>query len=379
MLERIGLKNFKGARGVEVRLSPLTVLCGLNSAGKSTILQCLSAIRQSAHGARRLSSFDLHGELVQLGVLNDVLSHGAEDEVLEVSLQSSSGSWSARFSGELSESSLHVLNQIGEVPQLLTRDNFQLLLAERISPQVRFPRDMGNRGLAGRLGARGEYTADVLAKLTVQSTRVPKSRHVSEVPYGRISRNSKASPTDKFPDQLSAWLQEFSPGVRLESEAIALTDDVRLSYSYFGRSGFEETSEKIRPTNVGFGLTYSLPVVAAGLLAEPGSLLLLENPEAHLHPRGQLYLGFLLSQITSDNVQVVVETHSDHVVNGIRLAVKGGVVGADLVGFRFFSRDMASGNVNVECPVVLSDGSIPAWPEGFFDEWDNALMELLRP
>jgi predicted ATPase len=63
------------------------------------------------------------------------------------------------------------------------------------------------------------------------------------------------------------------------------------------------------------------PVVAC-LAASPGSLLLLENPEAHLHPRGQTAMAELIARTAAAGAQVIVETHSDHVLNGVRLAVK---------------------------------------------------------
>ncbi|MGH3693299.1 MAG: AAA family ATPase [Pseudonocardiaceae bacterium] len=73
--------------------------------------------------------------------------------------------------------------------------------------------------------------------------------------------------------------------------------------------------------NIGFGFSYALPVIIAGLLAPGGGLLLVENPEAHLHPAGQSRLGRFLARIAGSGVQVVLETHSDHILNGVRLAV----------------------------------------------------------
>ena len=85
-------------------------------------------------------------------------------------------------------------------------------------------------------------------------------------------------------------------------------------------AGLDALADRMRPTNMGFGVSYALPVITAGLLAPAGSLLVVENPEAHLHPAGQSRVGRFLAHLAASGVQVVAETHSDHVLNGVRLA-----------------------------------------------------------
>lgn len=130
-----------------------------------------------------------------------------------------------------------------------------------------------------------------------------------------------------------------------------------------------------RPTNVGFGLTYALPIVVACLTAGPGSLILLENPEAHLHPRGQSRMASLIAAAASAGAQLVVETHSDHVLDGTRLAVKQGRLAAEDTAVHFFRGNGAG--VEIITPTVAEDGSLSEWPEGFFDESDHTLDQLL--
>ncbi len=183
--------------------------------------------------------------------------------------------------------------------------------------------------------------------------------------------------TPKLYDQISGWLQHLSPGVRLDAERIRQTDLVTLGFSY-NSTQLAQDSERRRPTNVGFGLTYCLPIVTACLSAPPGALLLLENPEAHLHPRGQAALGTLLAKCAADGVQILVETHSDHVLNGIRLAVKHQTIANTDVSLCHFVRDTDTGDSYIQNPMILPDGELSSWPEGFFDEWEISLEELLR-
>ena len=72
---------------------------------------------------------------------------------------------------------------------------------------------------------------------------------------------------------------------------------------------------------MGFGVTYSLPIILSGLIAKEKGLLIVENPEAHLHPAGQSRMGVFLAWLAGKGVQVLVETHSDHIINGIRRAI----------------------------------------------------------
>jgi predicted ATPase len=103
---------------------------------------------------------------------------------------------------------------------------------------------------------------------------------------------------------------------------------------------------------------------------------LIENPEAHLHPEGQLVMGDLLARASAAGVQVIVETHSDHVLNGIRLAVKRGTLKATDTGFRFFQRNDV-GAAEIKKPTIGQDGMLSEWPSGFFTQWDDALVQLL--
>ncbi len=96
------------------------------------------------------------------------------------------------------------------------------------------------------------------------------------------------------------------------------------------------TSNQYRATNVGFGITYVLPILVAILSSRAGALLLIENPEAHLHPKGQAEMGALLARAASCGIQVLIETHSDHVLNGIRVATHDGIIEPQDIQLHYF-------------------------------------------
>ena len=120
-----------------------------------------------------------------------------------------------------------------------------------------------------------------------------------------------------------------------------------------------------------------LPVIVALLSAKKGGLVLLENPEAHLHPKGQTRLGELVALTTAAGAQVFVETHSDHFMDGIRLAVRDKIVTPKSVAFHYFAQDGNASKVN--SPQIDEDGRLSEWPSGFFDQHEENLSRLLAP
>ncbi len=73
---------------------------------------------------------------------------------------------------------------------------------------------------------------------------------------------------------------------------------------------------------------------------------------------------------------MIIESHSDHVLNGVRLAVKDRVLTPAEVSLHYFDRN-TDGKIKVSSPEIDLDGMLSEWPRGFFDEWDRALDRLL--
>ena len=89
-------------------------------------------------------------------------------------------------------------------------------------------------------------------------------------------------------------------------------------------------------------------------------------------------MGGLIAKCAADGVQLIVETHSDHVLNGIRMAVKKKDIEPSNVQICNFKRNPITGDSYIEAPEILENGELTAWPEGFFDEWEKSLEALLR-
>lgn len=393
-LSAIELKNFKCFREQRIDLGMLTVLSGLNGVGKSSVIQALLLLRQSLTGNRIQRRLRLSGDLVDLGTGADVLFDLADEDELAFVLEfggarrseyaytySREGdrlslrSGRQRMSRSTRESyrnddgewlEVNSLNQsqnsFGLFRSFFSNKGFQYLAAERYGPRKSLP--WSEEQVAMRsLGPQGEHVLAYLAEYGAQTLdegdpRV-RDRGITQTVEG----------------QVSAWLQETSPGANLEISEMREIDALSARYS-FRRSG-DVASKPFRATNVGFGVSYALPVLTALIGAEPGDFVIIENPEAHLHPRGQTKMGELAARAAAAGVQVVIETHSDHFLDGVRLDIRRGKSISDTTKIHFFTRDGAESHVS--SPKLQRDGSISDWPKGFFDEKDENLLGLLGP
>ena len=371
MLEFIRIQRFKTLLDVAFPLASLNLFAGLNGMGKSTLIQALLLLRQSyERNALFNRGLLLKGEYVSLGTGQDVLSEGAESNSLEFLLKwadREAVSFRFRYSPQ---SDLQPNVRIIGKPEIdvpgnmsLFNRNFQYLSADRIGPRASYEVSDYSIQDLNSLGNHGEYTAHFIAENGSKPLPIPAFRHRRTELFG-------------LAENLDKWMSELSPGLRIHAVMQPQLNSVSLSYAY--EQGREVTAD-FKPQNVGFGLTYVLPVVTALLRSKAEDLLIIENPESHLHPAGQALVGRMCAIAAANGVQVFVESHSDHFLNGIRVAVKQEVIKPEAVKLFFLERDATSPKHSSQAlsPSIDRNGRIDMWPEGFFDEWDRQLEELL--
>jgi predicted ATPase len=371
MIRFLRLKNFKCFEFQELEFGSLTLLSGLNGMGKSSVLQALLLLRQSyQQELLQKTGLALNGDLVQIGTAQDALFEDAEEEIIGLELErinNTRGKW--RFNYNKDADVLDLDRQHASIDEdvfqsSLFKDSFHYLQAERLGPRRFFEMSVYQVQQHRQIGTRGEFAAHLLdtygaEKIVEASLAYPGTKSL------------------KLRDQVEAWLEEISPGTRIHIDQHKAMDLVNLEYSFV--TG-KHVSSNFRSTNVGFGLTYTLPVLVALLASGPGSLIMIENPEAHLHPKGQVRIGELISIAANCGIQVIVESHSDHILNGIRLAVYNGKISSDKVKFHYFERKAVDqGMTSIVTPAIDQNGRIDQWPEGFFDVWDKCLEALLTP
>ncbi|MFQ3291577.1 AAA family ATPase [Reinekea sp.] len=371
MIEFILLRNFKSIGYAEFNVEPLTLFSGLNGVGKSSVLQSLLLLRQSKEKhILEAEGLSLTGEYSNLGVGRDVLYSNSELDEIEINVEWEESRFEGIFeyrerSDLLPKKSIVFGDQLDSKNvylESLFTESFQYLSADRISPKSSYEVSDFAVNQRRSLGKSGEYTAHFLAEhgdilIEVTSLVHPESKSKSLI------------------DNVNAWMSNISPGARVVAKLIPEINQASLHYQFEEDNGL---TPQIRPQNTGFGLTYVLPVLTAILSSKVGDLIIVENPESHLHPAGQAALANLVALASSAGVQIIVETHSDHFLNGVRIAVRKQHIKPEDVCVYFLGRPKSrDSGVNIQEIRIDKLGRIDHWPDFFFDQWEKSLDSLL--
>ncbi|MDV5033290.1 DUF3696 domain-containing protein [Vibrio diabolicus] len=373
MIDSIEIHNFKCYKHKKFDFSELTVFCGTNSVGKSTAIQALSIPLQS----RFDKVAKLNGQLVSVGFGNDIHhkdNTGQVGQDLSLSVKVDLDGYVLEWGYQELDDSSKDLQLLGGYSEILPEgfkslvSNFQYLQADRLGPQNSFDLIEGSRFHEHWLGAKGEFTSEVLSR----------SQKYKPLYLGGAFEPTKDNPDPRMHQsdsrdgllrQINAWLNEISPGIELNPDLI---EEAVASVNIFGQN----YRSKIKPQNVGFGVSYVLGIVTALLNTPKGGLVIIENPEAHLHPKGQSYLGRLIALTAQAGVQVIVETHSDHLLNGIRVITR---LKEDFAPelFTLYYISQGEQQSNVEKITIAKDGKLSNWPDGFFDQQAQDMFMIM--
>jgi predicted ATPase len=369
MLSKMRLQNFKCFEDEEINLTPFNLLTGLNGMGKSTVIQAFLLLRQNYDLKLLENGIALNGELIQIGNSKDLLYQYFTSREIGIHIttdNNETASW--KWNAETNMDYLPVKKEDIQINkaifnQSLFNENFHYLHAERIGPRVYFETSTHKVMNQNQLGIRGEFAINYLSLF-----------QNDPIPLKQLKHPNTEGLT--LYEQINAWLGEIRPGTRISVSSNLDMSLLGLSYQFIGGL---DVGNKFRPTNVGFGISYLLPVLVAVLSSRPGSLILIENPEAHLHPKGQVQIGRLLAMAAANGVQIILETHSDHILNGARVAVKEKIIRKEQTNILFFTGDIVEDTFKhyILNPIIDDKGRIDYWPEGFFDEWEKQLINLM--
>ena len=371
MLRKIELSNFKCYKSAQIDLSALTVFSGRNAVGKSTVLQAFRLMRQLALRQGDGDVVSIDGPLVRFGSVDGLVnsrSPRGQSTRVSVEVLGDLETECARMALErIDPVRVDALNEMRLVSDAslanaeLTQPDFVYLSADRISPDDAFGYpDMDFGYKCNPMGNRGEFAAWHLGM--AYQKRIPIDGFIHPKSEGR----------ETFGQQVSLWMGNLGQEMQVEPR---MYDEIRSAGFRFAVWEGDSFSKWYSPINVGFGLTHSLPIFVTLLSRPRGALVLIENPESHLHPKAQVEMGRFLSKAASLGIQVMVETHSDHVLNGIRLSVREKTLSPDEVALNFMTTD--AGEVMVVRPNLLPSGAVDVWPRGFFDEYENVSLELI--
>lgn len=382
MITGLAIENFKlyRQRTSFEGLKAINVLTGINGRGKSTLLHALLLPKQSLMESQWNNKLVLNGQYVELGNAIDVrndknsrekpIAFGYTTEEGELELLFDANSDTAQklpivaVNGEAVADSTRLKNFVTDATGVEKPGLFRLLkgisyiAAERKGPQLNYEPAPEQ----GRMDAKGEYAPSLL--------HLHKNDTFSEEMLAGITDIFPEVEVDDIQDRslngmVNFWLTRMFDFTEVEAKYVEEANVYVLLIS----TSLKRKASK--PTNVGFGYSYVLPILVAGLTATEGDILIVENPEAHLHPRAQSVLGKFMSWIARyKGVQLFVETHSEHIVNSFRVLVAQETLTPDDVNILFFDEHY---DHFAEKIVVDEKGHIRDWPEYFFDQEERDL------
>lgn len=382
MITGLAIENFKlyRQRTSFEGLKAINVLTGINGRGKSTLLHALLLPKQSLMESQWNNKLVLNGQYVELGNAIDVrndknsrekpIAFGYTTEEGELELLFDANSDTAQklpvvaVNGEAVADSTRLKNFVTDATGAEKPGLFRLLkgisyiAAERKGPQLNYEPAPEQ----GRMDAKGEYAPSLL--------HLHKNDTFSEEMLAGITDIFPEVEVDDIQDRslngmVNFWLTRMFDFTEVEAKYVEEANVYVLLIS----TSLKRKASK--PTNVGFGYSYVLPILVAGLTATEGDILIVENPEAHLHPRAQSVLGKFMSWMARyKGVQLFVETHSEHIVNSFRVLVAQETLTPDDVNILFFDEHY---DHFAEKIVVDEKGHIRDWPEYFFDQEERDL------
>lgn len=369
MIKSIQLENFKCFLNEPIDLTNLNLLTGLNGMGKSSVIQSLILLRQNyENGLLHLrNQLGLNGEYLQIGTSSDLLYRYFSQKYIAVKIvttddKSFSWQWSAEDNADILPQQSFSGSGLLEETALFGTD-FHYLNAERIGPRPFYETSTTKVIHENQIGVKGEFAANYFAHKREQIIPVPEMKFGEGVGLTLY-------------EQVNAWMSVIRPGTKIVVREQPDSGTVSLHYEFI--TGIDNPGG-YKANNVGFGLTYIFPLIVAVLSSKPGTLLLLENPEAHIHPKGQAELGIFLAKAAAAGIQLIVETHSDHILNGVRYAVKSGIISNDIVKVMFFTGSISDNRFHhyIENVTLNKEGKIQKRPVDFFDTWDDMLVKLI--
>nr|WP_294988951.1 DUF3696 domain-containing protein [uncultured Sediminibacterium sp.] len=373
-MNQLKINQFKCFVNASIEINQLTVMAGANGNGKSTAIQALLYLRRTIEhcgewidGMYQLNKINglnvqLNGAYcLALGNSSFVLNRNAEVSELTIGLSNEREKIIVVYDVDNRNTQLHLTpksvdkSDVANFP--IFKQEFYYLNAERFGPRVSQSLQFFDYPNAGW---QGETTAQLIGL---------------ENGYYKIDddRRFKGTQTNFLIDQVNYWLDFIMEGVkvRVETNPNTLSAQVLIENHFIA-------SDPTVSTNLGFGISYILPIIATGLIAKKGCFFVVENPEAHLHPSAQSRIGRFLSMVASAGIHIVIETHSDHLVNGIQIAVAENWLKNDQITVNFFSHIKTSPEPEVQ-PIKIKDkGELTDWPKGFFDQTQLDYSHLLR-
>ena len=352
MLEALRIYGFKCFDTVEIALRRINIFSGTNSSGKTSAIQAFLLL---CNNAVKNSSSPLNGMWLRLGTFDECRNHRINARYFVVGAVSGKEIFQTEFRSADDDSNDVVISFTDEsvaVQNLLSLENRHVyyLPANRIGPEDSYPKNFDRVNF---LGNKAEFIVDFLYK---NRKKVVVPSLIADT----------ASVTLEY--QVNYWLGKLF-GIKNTIQDLGLSNSLSVEFSL-------GNGKPVRPYHMGSGVSFAIGVLVSCLSANIDDIIVIEIPEIHLHPKAQSDLTEFLCFVANAGIQVILETHSDHVFNGIRKSIVKREIANTDVAVHFFQLDENALSKNTA--VALNEhGRVMTHPKGLFDQFDDDLDQIL--
>ncbi len=337
-------------------LNNITLLTGSNSAGKSSVIQSLllakllseTTVDNTESGIIPLSLMNKKYAL-ELGGYNDIINRQTKTGNITFSLCNID--YGVDADNNEDDGVKSVLFSLSSEKKAELKGVFSkgltYLCADRKAPHYEYLETDYNE----ICDCHGSNVGDVF------------SNHQNDDIF--LSRSLYTSDKSKLLIQLDEWCNYVFPGIAIRVEKT-------------GTQMYKLKERNDVAPNVGFGITYALPILVSGLTVQKDGILIVENPEAHLHAKAQSNIGYFLARMAAAGVRVIIETHSEHIVNGIRRMIVEGKTDMSHEDMTIYFFQNINGEKDIKEITMDEIGNLSEFPVDFFDQVSQDMSELME-
>jgi len=350
MLERLKIDGFKSIDSQEFSLKPITILTGINSSGKSTVIQSLLILSSAISNSSVLNTY-----VKKFTNFNEVRNKYTNARKITFYTEEANGLFSMEYN-------LFLPNELGLKSDMRITENWDRLIFEKnlfyISANRVGQEDIAEYDEEIKFGTNGKYIFGYFEQ--------NKDKEV----YKKLIRYTQHNTLEA---QLSYWLKYILDiDLRVETSKIT-SSSVKVSFSSDGLND-------LSPFNLGAGNSYLAKILIIGLSCQKDNIFIVENPEIHLHPKAQARLSDFFVMLGNSGIQVILETHSEHIINKLRYNIYKNNFHSDnaIIYYKQDSRtDFVLLMINENGHFTDDENNIVEFPTGFFDSTLDELLEIM--
>ncbi len=428
MISKIHLKNFKALRDTgELEIKPITFLVGPNCSGKTSLIQAILALRQTVRSQDPHTPLILDDEYINLGSYRDVVFKHNEKNEIYIGFEADEKRWEIVFSvyrsgnnqGAIYLKSLDFDGENIPMPQkekgkiAKKNINFSIIKKGRGGGHFITTKDEKNFDeqpielskfygiLFKKYKNLDKYLEYLWAHPSLLVANIAGNliedifKNIRHIGPSREEPERTYTATGASPSEVGKWgegsvnILLLEKGIREKVREWLKNFEISIDFDLeelSGKTGGStnayrimlidpNTKTEVNLVDVGFGASQILPIIVEGFNAPKNALLMIEEPEIHLHPRAQGTMGDLLVDIANFNEKkLIVETHCDLLIRRVcKNILQGNIDHTDVIIYYF---EPTESGTEIKTITINKNGQFENFPDGFFEESFEEAMEM---